>query len=169
MAKVCNETKKKTPWMLRILGASHLSIDRFILIIITEVWTALLPRQVSVEVMEFPPLPPSPVEEADEESCSDVGQGAMMTPPKSKSHNRTMEYRPRVPPHRVPPVIDPKEQASLNTRSMDAGYARGRRTPTTSNSRREVSWKYSVIVFKDVFLLRFFYIFLPDIFLICHN
>lgn len=94
--------------------------------------------QVSVEVMEFPPLPPSPVEEADEESCSDIGQGAMMTPPKSKSHNRTMEYRPRVPPHRVPPVIDPKEQASLNTRSMDAGYARGRRTPTTNNSRREV-------------------------------
>ncbi|XP_050452947.1 uncharacterized protein LOC126852314 isoform X4 [Cataglyphis hispanica] len=94
--------------------------------------------QVSVEVMEFPPLPPSPVEEADEESCSDIGQGVMMTPPKSKSHNRTMEYRPRVPPHRVPPVIDPKEQASLNTRSMDAGYARGRRTPTTSNSRREV-------------------------------
>lgn len=98
----------------------------------------LLSRQVSVEVMEFPPLPPSPVEEADEESCSDAGQGAMMTPPKSKSHNRTVEYRPRVPPHRIPPVIDPKEQASLNTRSMDAGYSRGRRTPTTSNSRREV-------------------------------
>ncbi|XP_026825819.1 uncharacterized protein LOC105281076 isoform X2 [Ooceraea biroi] len=93
--------------------------------------------QVSVEVMEFPPLPPSPVEEADEESCSDVGQSAVMTPPKSKS-NRTMDYRPRVPPHRVPPVIDPKEQASLNTRSMDAGYSRGRRTPTTNNSRREV-------------------------------
>ncbi|XP_011861712.1 PREDICTED: uncharacterized protein LOC105558570 isoform X1 [Vollenhovia emeryi] len=96
--------------------------------------------QVSVDVMEFPPLPPSPVEEADEESCSDVGQSAAMTPPKSKSHSssRTVEYRPRVPPHRVPPVIDPKEQASLNTRSMDAGFARGRRTPTTSNSRREV-------------------------------
>ncbi|XP_012220680.1 uncharacterized protein [Linepithema humile] len=94
--------------------------------------------QVSVDVMEFPPLPPSPVEEADEESCSDVGQSAVMTPPKSKSHNRTVEYRPRVPPHRVPPVIDPKEQASLNTRSMDAGFARGRRTPITSNSRREV-------------------------------
>lgn len=90
-------------------------------------------------MMEFPPLPPSPVEEADEESCSDIGQSAVMTPPKSKSHNRTVEYRPRVPPHRVPPVIDPKEQASLNTRSMDAGFARGRRTPITNNSRREVS------------------------------
>jgi hypothetical protein len=94
---------------------------------------------VSVDVMEFPPLPPSPVEEADEESCSDIGQSAVMTPPKSKSHNRTVEYRPRVPPHRVPPAIDPKEQASLNTRSMDAGFARGRRTPITNNSRREVS------------------------------
>ncbi|KAL0132547.1 hypothetical protein PUN28_000359 [Cardiocondyla obscurior] len=96
--------------------------------------------QVNVDVMEFPPLPPSPVEEADEESCSDIGQSAVMTPPKSKGHgsSRTVEYRPRVPPHRVPPVIDPKEQASLNTRSMDAGYTRGRRTPTTNNSRREV-------------------------------
>lgn len=102
--------------------------------------------QVSVDVMEFPPLPPSPVEEADEESCSDIGQSAVMTPPKSKSHNssRIVEYRPRVPPHRIPPVIDPKEQASLNTRSMDAGFARGRRTPTTNNSRREVRIKYSI-------------------------
>ncbi|XP_032674230.1 uncharacterized protein LOC116845555 isoform X2 [Odontomachus brunneus] len=92
--------------------------------------------QVSVEVMEFPPLPPSPVEEADEES-SDIGQSSIM-PPKSKSHgNRTIEYRPRVPPHRTP-VGDSKEQASLNTRSMDAGFARGRRAPATNNSRREV-------------------------------
>lgn len=87
--------------------------------------------------MEFPPLPPSPVEEADEES-SDVGQSAVI-PSKSKNHsNRTMEYRPRVPPHRAP-VVDPKEQASLNTRSMDAGFTRGRRAPAANNSRREVS------------------------------
>ncbi|XP_018353620.1 PREDICTED: uncharacterized protein LOC108755222 isoform X2 [Trachymyrmex septentrionalis] len=96
--------------------------------------------QVNVDVMEFPPLPPSPVEEADEESCSDVGQNAVMTPLKSKGHSssRTVEYRPRVPPHRVPSIIDPKDKASLNTRSMDAGFTRGRRTPTTNNSRREV-------------------------------
>lgn len=87
--------------------------------------------------MEFPPLPPSPVEEADEES-SDVGQSAVI-PSKSKNHsNRTMEYRPRVPPHRTP-VVDSKEQVSLNTRSMDAGFTRGRRAPGTNNSRREVS------------------------------
>ncbi|KAG7212663.1 hypothetical protein KM043_012944 [Ampulex compressa] len=93
--------------------------------------------QVSVEVLEFPPLPPSPVEEADEES-SDVGQNAVVTP-KSKSHsNRTMEYRPRVPPHRTPSTESKDHQTSLNTRSMDAGFARGRRTPVTGNSRREV-------------------------------
>lgn len=96
--------------------------------------------------MEFPPLPPSPVEEADEES-SDVGQNSVI-PTKSKNHssNRTVEYRPRVPPHRAP-IIDPKEQGSLNTRSMDAGYSRGRRTPTTSNSRREVRVKLVELYF----------------------
>ncbi|KAK2575869.1 hypothetical protein KPH14_007241 [Odynerus spinipes] len=95
--------------------------------------------QVSVEVLEFPPLPPSPVEEADEES-SDVGQNAVVGN-KSKSHggtNKTMEYRPRVPPHRGQ-VADAKDhQTTLNTRSMDAGFSRGRRTPSTGNSRREV-------------------------------
>ncbi|XP_061934038.1 uncharacterized protein LOC108004170 isoform X3 [Apis cerana] len=97
--------------------------------------------QVSVEVLEFPPLPPSPVEEADEES-SDIGQSAMIVS-KPKSHsNRTMEYRPRVPPHRGPVTnhsfSDSKDQQiSLNTRSMDAGFSRGKRTPTATTSRRE--------------------------------
>ncbi|CAD1475076.1 unnamed protein product, partial [Heterotrigona itama] len=99
--------------------------------------------QVSVEVLEFPPLPPSPVEEADEES-SDVGQTAAIVP-KTKNHsNRTMEYRPRVPPHRAPVAnhtsfSDAKDQqpTPLNTRSMDAGFSRGKRTPTVTNSRRE--------------------------------
>ncbi|XP_043465198.1 uncharacterized protein LOC122500363 isoform X1 [Leptopilina heterotoma] len=93
--------------------------------------------QVSVEVLEFPPLPPSPVEEADEES-SDVGNNAVILT-KSKVHNnRTVEYRPRVPPHRGLSTDSKEHQNSLNTRSMDAGYSRSRRTPTASNSRREV-------------------------------
>ena len=96
--------------------------------------------QVSVEVLEFPPLPPSPVEEADEES-SDVGNSAVIST-KSKTHsNRTVEYRPRVPPHRGLSIESRDHQNSLNTRSMDAGYSRSRRTPTASNSRREVSIK----------------------------
>ncbi|XP_017888856.1 dentin sialophosphoprotein isoform X2 [Ceratina calcarata] len=96
--------------------------------------------QVSVEVLEFPPLPPSPVEEADEE-CADIGQSSVIAP-KPKASNRTMEYRPRVPPHRAPianhSFSDSKDQqTSLNTRSMDAGFTRGKRTPTATNSRRE--------------------------------
>lgn len=96
-----------------------------------------------MEVLEFPPLPPSPVEEADEES-SDIGQTAAIVP-KTKNHsNRTMEYRPRVPPHRAPVAnqtfsdAKDQQQTSLNTRSMDAGFSRGKRTPTVTNSRREV-------------------------------
>lgn len=96
-----------------------------------------------MEVLEFPPLPPSPVEEADEES-SDIGQtAAIVSKPKNHS-NRTMEYRPRVPPHRGPvanhSLSDLKDQqTSLNTRSMDAGFSRGKRTtPSATNSRREV-------------------------------
>lgn len=55
-----------------------------------------------------------------------------------------MEYRPRVPPHRGPVTTnhsfsDSKDQQiSLNTRSMDAGFSRGKRTPTATTSRREV-------------------------------
>lgn len=96
-----------------------------------------------MEVLEFPPLPPSPVEEADEES-SDIGQTAAIVP-KTKNHsNRTMEYRPRVPPHRAPVAnqtfsdAKDQQQTPLNTRSMDAGFSRGKRTPTVTNSRREV-------------------------------
>ncbi|KAK0172722.1 hypothetical protein PV328_006002 [Microctonus aethiopoides] len=104
--------------------------------------------QVSVEVLEFPPLPPSPVEEADEE-CSDVGN----VPPVSVSTThygshrattrqptRAIEYRPRVPPHRIPTIDVKDHRTSLDTtRSMDAGYSRGRRTPNApTNSRRDV-------------------------------
>ncbi|XP_012257169.2 uncharacterized protein LOC105686691 isoform X2 [Athalia rosae] len=109
--------------------------------------------QVSVEVLEFPPLPPSPVEEADEES-SDVGAGTVPAPKKSsktlgngignnggkaKSHaTKTIDYRPRVPPHRA--AIDARDGhvSSLNTHSMDAGFSRGRRTAAGSGSRRDV-------------------------------
>lgn len=111
--------------------------------------------QISVEVLEFPPLPPSPVEEADEES-SDVGVGTVSSVSnmssktlgnggsvaavsKTKSHgNKTVDYRPRVPPHRSAVDVKDGHVSSLNTRSMDAGFSRGRRTPAGSSSRREV-------------------------------
>ncbi|XP_057326203.1 uncharacterized protein LOC130668121 isoform X2 [Microplitis mediator] len=102
--------------------------------------------QVSVEVLEFPPLPPSPVEEADEES-SDVNVPPVSVSTHYGSHRamtrqppRTIEYRPRVPPHRVPTIDIKDHRSSLDTtRSMDAGYSRSRRTPNApSNSRRDV-------------------------------
>ncbi|XP_053596798.1 uncharacterized protein LOC103571062 isoform X1 [Microplitis demolitor] len=102
--------------------------------------------QVSVEVLEFPPLPPSPVEEADEES-SDVNVAPVIVSTHYGSHRamtrqppRTIEYRPRVPPHRVPTIDIKDHRSSLDTtRSMDAGYSRSRRTPNApSNSRRDV-------------------------------
>lgn len=101
-------------------------------------------------MLEFPPLPPSPVEEADEEN-SDVGQNAVIST-RSKSHgNRTMEYRPRVPPHRGQ-IVDAKDhQTSLNTRSMDAGFSRGRRTPAAGNSRREVPFPFLCSFFSFLF------------------
>ncbi|XP_074095257.1 uncharacterized protein LOC141524952 isoform X2 [Cotesia typhae] len=102
--------------------------------------------QVSVEVLEFPPLPPSPVEEADEESL-DVNVAPVSVSTHYGSHRamsrqptRTIEYRPRVPPHRVPTIDMKDHRSSLDTtRSMDAGYSRSRRTPNApSNSRRDV-------------------------------
>ncbi|XP_015109103.1 uncharacterized protein LOC107035949 [Diachasma alloeum] len=98
--------------------------------------------QVSVEVLEFPPLPPSPVEEADEES-SDIAIPPVTVTSHYGSHRtrptRTIEYRPRVPPHRAALELKDHRTSLDTTRSMDAGYTRGRRTPTVpSNSRRDV-------------------------------
>ncbi|KAJ8680475.1 hypothetical protein QAD02_016262 [Eretmocerus hayati] len=122
--------------------------------------------QVSVEVLEFPPLPPSPVEEADEESsdvggsgsgCNGVSSAASKQHVSSSVHNSVSKskpghvnrateyihtYRPRVPPHRgisLDSSTRDHQTSSLNTRSMDAGYSRGRRTSSNmANSRREV-------------------------------
>lgn len=113
-----------------------------------------------MEVLEFPPLPPSPVEEADEESSDVGGSGgcngstttaARETKPKVPGHaNRTMDYRPRVPPHRgisLDSSKDHHQTTSLNTRSMDAGYSRGRRTAAgIANARREVSGSTLVLL-----------------------
>lgn len=97
-----------------------------------------------MEVLEFPPLPPSPVEEADEES-SDIGNPAPVSVSthygshRTQRQQRSVEYRPRVPPHRVPPDMKDHRTSLDTTRSMDAGYTRGRRTPTApTNSRRDV-------------------------------
>ncbi|XP_034945325.1 MATH and LRR domain-containing protein PFE0570w isoform X2 [Chelonus insularis] len=75
--------------------------------------------QINVEMIEFPPLPPSPVEEADEENFDVINTGysnVNSSSHKNSSHNlpisvpstrhvptgRVSEYRPQVPPHRIP-------------------------------------------------------------------
>lgn len=120
--------------------------------------------KVSVDVLEFPPLPPSPVEEEDidDEENFNIGNNNIMTKiinsttnhyttshrTLSRLSNRSIDYRPKVPPHRIQ-SIDIKDNNNRlshdTTRSMDAGYSRGRRATTAAatssiptNSRRDV-------------------------------
>lgn len=95
---------------------------------------------MSVEVLEFPPLPPSPVEEADEENL-DLGDNAStISISKFTGHtSHPVEYRPRVPAHRETSVDLKDYHPSVNTQSMDAGYLYGGRT--VHMSRGNVSLK----------------------------
>lgn len=71
---------------------------------------------VRVEVLhqhDFPPLPPSPVEEDEDEYSEILLQSRADTLPSEKEP-------PSVPPHREP------ASNSLKTRSMDASYNRGK-------------------------------------------
>ncbi|KAL3280692.1 hypothetical protein HHI36_003929, partial [Cryptolaemus montrouzieri] len=82
---------------------------------------------VRVEVMqhEFPPLPPSPVEE-DEDEYSEILQLGQKISPDSLPNGKEP---PSVPPHRD------QVSNSLKTRSMDANYNRGRRSFFSSSNR----------------------------------
>ncbi|KAF7996998.1 hypothetical protein HCN44_005275 [Aphidius gifuensis] len=122
--------------------------------------------KVSVDVLEFPPLPPSPVEEEDidDEENFNIGNNNIMTKVINSTTNhyttshrtlsrlsgRSIDYRPKVPPHRIQ-TIDIKDNNNRSshdtTRSMDAGYSRSRRATTaaatassniSTNSRRDV-------------------------------
>ncbi|XP_045469868.1 uncharacterized protein LOC123677412 isoform X3 [Harmonia axyridis] len=79
---------------------------------------------VRVEVMqhEFPPLPPSPVEEDEDEYSEIVQKHSPDSLPNGKEP-------PKVPPHRD------QISNSLKTRSMDANYNRGRRGFFSSSNR----------------------------------
>lgn len=113
--------------------------------------TYLLFFKVSVEVLEFPPLPPSPVEEADEESsdvggsgCNGTTTGSISVKTKQSHAIRSTDYRPRVPPHRGISLDSSRDHhtGSLNTRSMDAAYARRRRMAPGMANRREVRMQF---------------------------
>ena len=90
--------------------------------------SADFPVRVEVLQHEFPPLPPSPVEE-DEDEYSEIVH------PLEKTRADTLPASsepPAVPPHRDPVTN------SLKTRSMDANYSRGRRNNFYSSSSRNI-------------------------------
>lgn len=111
--------------------------------------------RVNVEVVqhEFGPLPPSPVDEDDDEyseifhpSPAQTPRGKADTlpepfyrcqePPGSDPSGKYLNRPPEPPPHRTSEPIS----NSLKTRSMDAGFSRGPRAYCNGgSSRREVS------------------------------
>lgn len=123
---------------------------------------------VMVEVLqhEFGPLPPSPVEE-DEDEYSDVlrnspvktsrGKGdsvpepfyRCLEPPGSDPIGAKFLNRPcpDPPPHREP-------TSSLKTRSMDAGFSRNHKNEH-SNSRRDVSTIIFILNWLTIFINHF--------------
>lgn len=103
--------------------------------------SADFPVRVEVLQHDFPPLPPSPVEE-DEDEYSEIIH------PVQKVRADTLPISsepPAVPPHREP------VSGSLKTRSMDAGHGKGRRSvpgerrtlPTELQERRRAYQKRS--------------------------
>ncbi|XP_072397320.1 uncharacterized protein [Diabrotica undecimpunctata] len=90
--------------------------------------SADFPVRVEVLQHEFPPLPPSPVEE-DEDEYTEILH------PVHKSRADTLPNSnepPAVPAHREP------GSNSLKTRSMDVNYSRGRRTNFFTSSNRNI-------------------------------
>lgn len=90
--------------------------------------SADFPVRVEVLQHEFPPLPPSPVEE-DEDEYSEILHSC-----SSRSRDDTL-------PNSDAPVVPPHKDSvsnSLKTRSMDAGFSRGRRSNFSTTSSRNV-------------------------------
>ncbi|KAK5646312.1 hypothetical protein RI129_004776 [Pyrocoelia pectoralis] len=90
--------------------------------------SADFPVRVEVLQHDFPPLPPSPVEE-DEDEYSEINTVSQKIRSDTLPSN---SEAPAVPPHREP------TSNSLKTRSMDAGYSRGRRNNFLSSSNRNI-------------------------------
>ncbi|CAG9862701.1 unnamed protein product [Phyllotreta striolata] len=91
--------------------------------------SADFPVRVEVLSHDFPPLPPSPVEE-DEDEYTEILH------PVRKSRADTLPNAnepPAVPAHHLQTVSN-----SLKTRSMDGNYSRGRRTNFFTSSSRNV-------------------------------
>nr|CAD7440246.1 unnamed protein product [Timema bartmani] len=108
--------------------------------------------KVAVEILqhEFPPLPPSPVEEDDDEYSEILHPSPVQTPRGKADTLPEPFYRSLEPPscdlngsqfinRPCPPEPPPHHEptSSLKTRSMDAGFSRGHRNHNYS-SRREI-------------------------------
>ncbi|PSN41837.1 hypothetical protein C0J52_14512 [Blattella germanica] len=100
--------------------------------------------------LEFPPLPPSPVEEDDDEYSEIIHPSPAQTPKGKADTLPEPFYRSLEPPgsdpcgmrflnRPCPPEPPPHNEpmSSLKTRSMDAGFSRGFRNHNSS-SKREV-------------------------------
>jgi hypothetical protein len=107
---------------------------------------------VDVLQHEFPPLPPSPVEEDDDEYSEILHPSPAQTPKGKADTLPEPFYRSLEPPGSDPcgmrflnrpclpePPQHHETMSSLKTRSMDAGFSRGY-CSHNSNSRREVSF-----------------------------
>ncbi|GJQ85993.1 hypothetical protein Trydic_g14937 [Trypoxylus dichotomus] len=90
--------------------------------------SADFPVRVEVLQHDFPPLPPSPVEE-DEDEYTEIPQGSTI---KVRADTLPSTDAPAVPPHREP------LSNSLKTRSMDANTSRGRRSNFLNTSSRNI-------------------------------
>lgn len=111
---------------------------------------------VDVLQHEFPPLPPSPVEEDDDEYSEILHPSPAQTPKGKADTLPEPFYRSLEPPGSDPcgmrflnqpclpePPQHHETMSSLKTRSMDAGFSRGC-CSHNSSSRREVSLTVSV-------------------------
>ncbi|KAG5863032.1 hypothetical protein JTB14_021498 [Gonioctena quinquepunctata] len=90
--------------------------------------SADFPVRVEVLQHDFPPLPPSPVEE-DEDEYTEILHPVLKTRADTLPNSNE---QPVVPPHREP------VSNSLKTRSMDVNYNRGRRCNFFSSSNRNI-------------------------------
>lgn len=110
-------------------------------------------ESVAVDILEhdFPPLPPSPVEEDDDEYSEILNPSPAQAPKEKADTLPEPFYRSLEPPgsdpcgmrflnRPCPPEPPPHQEpmSSLKTRSMDAGFSRGYHNHNSS-SRREVS------------------------------
>lgn len=147
--EVATELVTEDPWLM----ATEISEIQVVPVVEDESEKPPGDFKVMVEVLqhEFGPLPPSPVEEDDDE-YSDILRGSPAPTPRNNTEGAPEPfYRCLEPPGSDPigarflnrpcppePTIHREPTSSLKTRSMDAGFSRNHKNQH-SGSRRDVS------------------------------